>query len=127
MEITRARETDVHRVEEHEVLQLRGQILPLLRMQKLGGGGGRRERLFVVVITVGERKLGLAVDRVAGEDELVVKGIDDKLLATDLVSGASILGDGKVVLILNPNAVVERLSPRPRATADESPAPGARP
>jgi two-component system chemotaxis sensor kinase CheA len=54
--------------------------------------------------------MGLIVDALEGEDELVIKALDDQTVATDLVSGASILGDGRVVLILNLAAIVERSS-----------------
>jgi len=63
-----------------------------------------------VVVQQGDRKHGLVVDRLVGEEELVIKALDDHLVATDLVSGASILGDGTVVLILNLHAVVTRSS-----------------
>jgi chemotaxis protein histidine kinase CheA len=49
------------------------------------------------------------VDQLIGEEELVIKALDDQLVATDMVSGASILGDGTVVLILNTATVVSRL------------------
>ena len=62
------------------------------------------------MISVGERKLGLIVDALESEEELVIKALDENTVATDLVSGASILGDGRVVLILNLAAVVERSS-----------------
>jgi chemotaxis protein histidine kinase CheA len=62
------------------------------------------------VITVGERKFGLIVEQLEGEEELVIKALDDQTFSTDLVSGASILGDGRVVLILNLAAVVEHFA-----------------
>jgi chemotaxis protein histidine kinase CheA len=65
-------------------------------------------KLFVLVISVGERKLGLIVDSLRGEQELVIKALDDQSVATDLISGASILGDGRVVLIVNVPAIVDR-------------------
>jgi two-component system chemotaxis sensor kinase CheA len=64
----------------------------------------------VLVISVGERKFGLIVDELEGEEELVIKALDDHAVSTDLVSGASILGDGRVVLILNLSAVVEHFA-----------------
>jgi len=110
VEITRADESDVHRVDQHEVLQLREEVLTLVRLGKLAPAeASSKGKMFVVVITLAERKFGLAVDRLVGEDELVIKAVDDALVATDMVSGASILGDGTVVLILNIAAVVERL------------------
>ena len=64
----------------------------------------------MLVIAVGERRLGLLVNALEGEEELVIKALDDQTAETDLVSGASILGDGHVVLILNLSAIVERFS-----------------
>ena len=112
VEITRAVEAEIHRVDGHEVLQLRDQVLTLVRLQKLSRqeSKGADKKLFIVVIAFAERKFGLVVDRLVGEEELVIKAMDDHLVATDLVSGASILGDGTVVLILNVAAVVERLA-----------------
>ncbi len=65
-------------------------------------------RMFIVVIRLGEQKYGLIVDNLVGEEELVIKPLDNQVVATELVSGASMLGDGTVVLILNLSAVVER-------------------
>ena len=67
------------------------------------------KKMFIVVVTVADRKFGLVVDRLIGEEELVIKALDDHLVATELVTGASILGDGTVVLILNIPSVVSRL------------------
>jgi two-component system, chemotaxis family, sensor kinase CheA len=108
-EIARAQESDLHQVDNCEVLQLRNQVLPVVR---LGRPSGERQsgKIFVLVITLGERKLGLAVDALEGEEELVIKALDDHTVETDLVSGASILGDGRVVLIVNLTAIVESYS-----------------
>ncbi len=109
-EIARAQESDLHQVDGYEVWQLRDQVLPLVR---LGRSPGERPdpnpgKLFVLVIALGERKLGLIVDALEGEEELVIKALDDQTVATDLVCGASILGDGRVVLIVNLAAIIER-------------------
>ena len=110
LEIARTVETEVHQVDNYEVLQLRNQVLPVLRLGRPAGEPGRSSKLFVLVITVGERKYGLIVDALEGEEELVIKALDDHTFSTDLVSGASILGDGRVVLILNLSAVVEHVT-----------------
>ncbi len=116
MEISRTFETEVHQVDNYEVLQLRNQVLPLLRLGRPVAEGNRKSKLFVLVITAGERKYGLIVDALEGEEELVIKALDDQTFSTDLVSGASILGDGRVVLILNLPAVVEHVARwRPQA------------
>jgi two-component system chemotaxis sensor kinase CheA len=118
-QIARTRESEVHRVDNYEVLQLRNQVLPLLRLGRPSAADidRRTSKLFVLVITVGERKYGLIVDALEGEEELVIKALDDQTFSTDLVNGASILGDGKVVLILNLPAVVEHIArTRPQDT-----------
>jgi two-component system chemotaxis sensor kinase CheA len=110
LEITRAMEADIHRVDQHEVIKLRDQVLTLVRLNKLGSSTrSKQQKIFVVVVAIGDRKFGLIVDKLIGEEELVIKALDDHLVATDFVSGASILGDGTVVLILNINSVVSRL------------------
>jgi len=70
----------------------------------------RSKRVFVVVIGAGSRRFGLAVDKLMGEEELVIKALEDQLVTSPLVSGASILGDGTIVLILNIPAVVSHLA-----------------
>ncbi len=111
LEIARTFEAEVHQVDNYEVLQLRNQVLPLLRLGRPAAVEvDRKAKLFVLVITVGERKYGLIVDALEGEEELVIKALDDQTFSTDLVSGASILGDGRVVLILNLPAVVEHVA-----------------
>ncbi len=109
MEILRTRESEVHFVDGQEVLQIRDEIVPLIRLARLHPGGERKSKLFIIVVSLGERKVGLVVDRLIGEQELVIKALDETLVTTELVSGASILGDGRVVLILSVSDVVEKL------------------
>ena len=108
VEITRINGNDIHRVDEREVFQLRKQVLPLIRLEQIGLRvvRERSNRMFVVIVATAGRRFGLVVDSLMGEEELVVKPLEDQLLASPLVSGASILGDGTVVLILNVAAVV---------------------
>jgi two-component system chemotaxis sensor kinase CheA len=118
-EIARTMEENIHVVEHYDVLQLRDDLLPLLRLGAAPQSGPERARrkAFVLVIKNGERKFGLVVDALEGEGELVIKALDDQSITTDLVSGASILGDGRVVLILNMVALMERFT-RGRADAN---------
>ncbi len=109
LEILRSRESDIHLVDGQEVLQIREQIVPLIRLSRIHAAGPRKPKLFVVVVSLGDRKAGLVVDHLIGEQELVIKALDESLVSTALVSGASILGDGRVVLILSVSDVVERL------------------
>jgi two-component system chemotaxis sensor kinase CheA len=111
-EIARAHESEIHQVDNCEVLQLRNRLLPVARLGRPPEQrpDGRPEKVFVLVIAMGERRLGLLVNALEGEEELVIKALDDQTAETDLVSGASILGDGHVVLILNLAAIVERFA-----------------
>jgi two-component system chemotaxis sensor kinase CheA len=120
IEITRLTESDVHRVDEHEVFQLREQVLTLVRLERLESTRQEKDhaaRTFVVVIGAGTRRFGLAVDSLMGEEELVIKALEDELITSPMVSGASILGDGTVVLILNVSAVVSHLARIPAVGA----------
>ncbi len=115
VEITRIGEEEIHRVNGREVFQLRQQVLSLVRLDRLGPQGlhGRAKRIFVIIIGASGRRFGLAVDSLMGEEELVIKALEDRLVTSPLVSGASILGDGTVVLILNVPAVIAHLSRTP--------------
>lgn len=107
LEITRATKEEIHRIDDREVLRLRNQVLTLVRLDRLGSGPAaeRNNRPYIVVISAGTRRFGLVVDSLIGEEELVIKALEDRLVASEVVSGASILGDGTVVLILNVTAV----------------------
>jgi two-component system, chemotaxis family, sensor kinase CheA len=119
VEITRITAAEIHRVDNHEVFQLRQQVLTLVRLDRLESQQPpeRAKRIFVVVIGAGSRRFGLAVDSLMGEEELVIKALEDQLVTSPLVSGASILGDGTVVLILNIPAVVSHLARIPAVGA----------
>ena len=116
VEITRIGEQEIHKVDQREVLRLREQILTLVRLDKLSRlravdtPGAKKKRNFVVVIGQAEKRFGLVVDSMVGEEELVIKALPGEIVSSDLVSGASILGDGTVVLILNVPAILSRLS-----------------
>ncbi len=115
VEITRASSQEIHRVDQREVLRLRNQVLSLVRLTDLKGIHAvepvkNSKKSFVIVIGAAEKRFGLVVDQLVGEEELVIKALPADIVASDLVSGASILGDGTVVLILNVPAVLSRLS-----------------
>jgi two-component system, chemotaxis family, sensor kinase CheA len=114
VEITRVAGEEIHRVDQREVLRLRDQVLSLVRLNSLQGIHAvepkAAKRNFVIVIGAAEKRFGLIVDQLVGEEELVIKALPADIVASDLVSGASILGDGTVVLILNVPAVLSRLS-----------------
>ena len=119
VEITRIEDGDIHRVDDYDVVSLRDQLLALVYLDRLAPRpmNSSAKRMFVIVIGAGERKFGIVVDGLLGEEELVIKALDDRFTASDMVSGASILGDGTVVLILNVTAVAHRFSHLPAVGA----------
>jgi two-component system chemotaxis sensor kinase CheA len=118
VEITRIREEEIHMVDQREILRLRDHLLTLVRLNRLdhihavapSPSSPAKKTRFVIVIGAAERCFGLLVDSLVGEEELVIKALPSDIVSSDLVSGASILGDGTVVLILNVPAVVSRFS-----------------
>lgn len=116
VEITRISDQEIQRVDQREVLRLRDQILTLVRLNSIRGihsvepPNPKKKKSFVIVIGVAEKRFGLLVDTMVGEEELVIKALPGEIVSSDLVSGASILGDGTVVLILNVPAILSRLS-----------------
>jgi two-component system chemotaxis sensor kinase CheA len=115
VEITRIADQDIHRVDQREVLRLREQILTLVRLDHLSrlrsiDTQPVKKKHFVIVIGAAEKRFGLVVDSLVGEEELVIKALPAEIISSDLVSGASILGDGTVVLILNVPAILSRVS-----------------
>lgn len=111
IEITRVTGADIHHVDAHSVIRLRDELLTLVCLNQPPAADAKK--VFVVVIGAGDRKFGLVVDALMGEEELVIKTLDDHLASSEIVTGASILGDGTVVLILNISAVAGRLGRMP--------------
>jgi two-component system chemotaxis sensor kinase CheA len=100
-------------IEGNELLPYRGHTLPMIRLSRLFGiEGRRRPRFHAVVVGNGLAAIGLVVDRIAGQREIVVKTIADPLVRVDGVSGATELGDGRPVLILDVVAVSRTLRAR---------------
>jgi two-component system chemotaxis sensor kinase CheA len=112
IEIARTNDGEIHKIDGHEVIRLRDQVLSVVRLDHLISckSISQKTRHFVVTIGAGSHRFGLIVDGLVGEEELVIKAFEDRLVASELVSGASILGDGTVVLILNVPAVVSHLT-----------------
>jgi two-component system chemotaxis sensor kinase CheA len=89
-------------LENNEIISYRGGVLPLLRLARVFGLDETTPRAFhVFVIGSGASALGLAVDRAVGQREIVLRGMNDPLVKVAGVAGATDLGDGRVVLILD--------------------------
>jgi two-component system chemotaxis sensor kinase CheA len=104
VESLKFRPEEVNRIGGRETLRLRDRIVPLFRLAQLFGHEGRAllDLSYAVVLGRGEKRLGLAVDRLLGQQEVVIKALDPIVSAAGLgLAGATIMGDGRVVLILD--------------------------
>lgn len=100
-------------LENNEIITYRGGVLPLVRLARLFGLEETTGRTFhVFVIGAGTSAVGLAVDRAVGQKEIVVRGLNDPLVKVAGVAGATDLGDGRVVLILDVAALKHSLGGR---------------
>lgn len=102
---------EIKKVKHSEVILVRGQTLPLLRLSDIFGlkCGGDTERLFVVILGVEDKKAGFVVDKLLGESEIVIKSLGDYIGKVPHISGATILGDGKVALIVDARSLVREI------------------
>lgn len=94
--------SQLHTVEGIEVITLRESVLPVIRLsERFDISMESADRGYVVVITVNGRNYGIFVDRLIGQEEVVIKPLDDCAKSAEEVAGATITGDGKVILILD--------------------------
>jgi len=110
-EAIRVRNGDVSSVEGFDIISLRQSTLPLIRLSKVFRGAGlpsKQDKIFVVVVKHGEIEAGLAVDRLVGQQEVVIKPLADYLTDQPGFAGASVLGDGSIALIIDLAAVLQR-------------------
>jgi two-component system chemotaxis sensor kinase CheA len=116
VELVRARANSEHRIErikDTAVLRLRNKLLPLMHLKKLlkidDGSSTDPENGFIVVTQVGSQTFGIVVDGVFHTEEIVVKPMSSKLRHISMFSGNTILGDGSVIMIIDPNGIVQAI------------------
>ena len=103
-ETLRIERSDSTIIEGTEVIYLRGKTLPIIHLTNLfstDSHSGDQENLFVVVVNTGTQKIGLVVDELLGQEEVVIKPLVDYLRDKSGFSGATIIGDGSISLILD--------------------------
>ncbi|MCK4372554.1 MAG: chemotaxis protein CheA, partial [candidate division Zixibacteria bacterium] len=104
-ETVKADGTEVYYVNQRPVFRLRNEIIPLINLTAMinadADGFLMSERPYIVVVGLAERKLGLMIDRFLGQEEVVIKALGEYLGATEGVAGATILGDGRIRLIVD--------------------------
>ena len=99
---------DIKYVQAKEVINLRGSVIPLIRlddMLDIRKERGNDDNLVVVIVRKGDKQAGLVVDELIGQQEIVIKSLGKYINKCKFISGATILGDGEVALILDANAM----------------------
>ena len=122
IELVRAQSNSEHRIErikDAAVLRLRNKLLPLIHLKKLlkmeGAAESDPENGFIVVTQVGNQTFGIVVDGVFHTEEIVVKPMSTKLRHIAMFSGNTILGDGSVIMIIDPNGIAQTVGSASRA------------
>ena len=102
--------TDIQTIQNKEVIVLRGEIIPIVRMEKALQVPHVKdsEELFVVVVHAGEAKAGIVVDNLIGQQEIVIKTLGNLFAGLKLFGGATVLGDGRVALILDVATMIQQ-------------------
>jgi two-component system chemotaxis sensor kinase CheA len=100
--------TDIKYVEAKEVINMRGSVIPIIRLAEVLDvpNAEESENLTVVLVKKGDKVAGLVVDNLIGQQEIVIKSLGKYINNTKIISGATILGDGEVALILDSNAII---------------------
>ena len=103
-------ENDVKYVEAKEVIHLRGNVIPIVRLHEVLGlemPKESKDRMIVVIVKKGDQYAGLVVDELIGQQEIVIKSLGKYINCTSrMISGATILGDGEVALIIDANCLI---------------------
>jgi len=127
VELVRAQTNSEHRIERIKntpVLRLRNKLLPLIHLKKMldidtTGSSSEPEDGFIVVTQVGSQTFGIVVDGVFHTEEIVVKPMSTKLRHITMFSGNTILGDGSVIMIIDPNGIAQAIGTSGPAPAEE--------
>ena len=101
--------SDVKYVQSKEVITLRGNVIPLVRLNQVLGIESTRkpdENMIAVIVKKGDKQAGLIIDELMGQQEIVIKSLGKYINKSKEISGATILGDGEVALILDTNALL---------------------
>ena len=100
---------EIKYVQQKEVINLRGEVIPLIRLNEVLGcesTKGADEELVVVIVKKGDKQTGLVIDELTGQQEIVIKSLGKYINKSKVISGATILGNGEVALIVDPNALI---------------------
>ena len=115
VETVRITNEEIHSFEGREVLKLRDRVLSLIRLDEAFALDElEQDEIYVVVVALAEKQLGFIVDKLIGQEEIVIKSLGDYLGGNPGIAGATITGDGRVRLILDVAGVIEVAQNMPR-------------
>ena len=100
---------DIKLVENKEVINMRGEVIPLIRLREVldtEDDGKESDHLVVIICKKGDQQTGFIVDELIGQQEIVIKSLGKYINKSNVISGATILGDGEVALIIDTNALM---------------------
>lgn len=105
----RIKPTDIKMIDNYEVFNVRDDVVSLIRLSRLFGipESGERDHHFVVIVGSGDKKMGLMVDSLIGEEDVVIKPLRDRYTNAPGIAGATILGDGTVALIIDVSQLLD--------------------
>jgi two-component system chemotaxis sensor kinase CheA len=117
LEIVEVKPAEIHTLETREVMSLRGQSLPLVRLSRLFRHleSSEPSLLYVVVVGLAQERLGIAVDGLHGQQDIVIKSLGKVLGTVPGISGATDLGNRRTVLVLDVGAILEEVLAKDRA------------
>jgi two-component system chemotaxis sensor kinase CheA len=109
IEAVRVSKDSLTTIDGRDALLLRERVIPVIGLRDLFEMAGASDhKQVIIVVNAGGRSIGLRVDRLVGQQELVIKSVEANFTQSDLVAGASILGDGRAILILDAAAVYRK-------------------
>jgi len=109
LEIVQVSPDEIETVERREVMAIRDETVPLLRIAQAFDlpAEQERERMYVILVGLAEKRLGLVVDGLRGQQEIIIKSLGKRLSETPGIAGATELGDNRVVLVLDVESLIE--------------------
>lgn len=109
IESHRVRQDEINTIDNYEVLNVRNEVISILRLDRLFNikQTEEKEHYFIVIVGSADKKIGVMVDSLIGEEDVVIKPLRDQFTKSPGVAGASILGDGSVSLIIDVSQLLE--------------------
>lgn len=114
IEVVKVADNEIYSINHNEVIRIRDSVLPLIRIDKLlySSIAGENQKVwqYVVIVGIAEKRFGIRVDSLVGQKEVVIKSLGNYLGNINGIAGSTIMGDGKVVMILDVGELINNLA-----------------